>query len=266
MMILRTELGQPRGRLCWEGLIPEEESSTLGLEAPAWEGEAPPIGVSKLPGQYCKEQHVEDLYNHRGVYGLKVKYKGLHKGLLLKFNPFVTVSTCMWFLKLGQVYSTTTDQGKYTYIYSSLYTCCILLEKHVHVCTCTQGALCLRPSPIWERVHICCVPGSRIQTRILVQANSYVYVYIPSASKVSLYTYSESFYMFVIQTVHTVISYPSSNLHAHWHFQSSIVTTRCACQKCASTTSFGNGFPFKHSLDFQALSLEGIHVHTCSTT
>ena len=51
MMILRTEFGQPRGRPCWEGLMPAEESSTLGLEAPACEGDAPPdIVVSKLPG------------------------------------------------------------------------------------------------------------------------------------------------------------------------------------------------------------------------
>lgn len=51
IIILRTEFGHPRGRPCWEGLMPAEESNTLGLEATACEGDAPPdIGVSRLPG------------------------------------------------------------------------------------------------------------------------------------------------------------------------------------------------------------------------
>ena len=35
MIILRTEFGHPSGTVCWDGLIPAEESSTLGLDAPA---------------------------------------------------------------------------------------------------------------------------------------------------------------------------------------------------------------------------------------
>ena len=51
MIILRTELGQPSGIVCCDGLMPVEESSTPGLDPPAWDGDAPPdIGVSKLPG------------------------------------------------------------------------------------------------------------------------------------------------------------------------------------------------------------------------
>ena len=61
IMILRTELGLP---ICWtscEGLIPIEESSTLGLEAPACDGEAPPPDIvdRRLPGwKNSKREHI----------------------------------------------------------------------------------------------------------------------------------------------------------------------------------------------------------------